>query len=113
MALPKSFDDLLAQAELPVLVDFWAEWCGPCHTLAPTVAQLAREYKGRLLVIKINVDEKQQIAAKYRIQSIPTLILFDKGEAVARQSGALPYGALRQFVDGALAAHGASSGSTV
>ena len=103
MALPKSFDDLLAQAELPVLVDFWAEWCAPCHALAPTVAQIAREFKGRLLVIKVNVDEKPQISEKYRIQSIPTLIVFSRGEPIARESGALPYPMLRQFVEGALA----------
>lgn len=111
MPLPKSFDDLLAQADVPVLVDFWAEWCGPCHVLAPTIAQIAREYKGRLIVIKVNVDEKPRIAAAYQIQSIPTIIIFRDGQPVARQSGALPFGALRKLVDEALAT-GAASGST-
>jgi thioredoxin len=108
MALPKSFDELVSGSELPVLVDFWAEWCGPCHALAPSVAQIAREYKGRLVVVKVNVDEKPQLAAKHRIQSIPTLIVFHRGRALARRSGALPYNALRQLVDEALASSAAS-----
>jgi thioredoxin 1 len=103
MPLPKSFEDLVTQSEVPVLVDFWAEWCGPCHALAPTIEQIAREYKGKLLVVKVNVDEKQQVAARYQIQSIPTIMLFHRGRTLARQSGALPYPALRQMVDSALA----------
>jgi thioredoxin 1 len=102
MPLPKSFDDLLTQSELPVLVDFWAEWCGPCHALAPTIAQIAREYKGRMLVVKVNVDERQSVAARYQIQSIPTVMIFHQGRTLARQSGALPYPALRQMVEHAL-----------
>src|SRR5687767_10538681 len=102
MPLPKSFNDLVAQSDLPVLVDFWAEWCGPCHTIAPSIAQLARDYKGRLRVVKVNVDDKPQVAAQYGIRSIPTLILFSNNKIVGRQTGALSQSQLKQFVDGAL-----------
>jgi thioredoxin len=101
--LPKSLSDLIEQSEQPVLVDFWAEWCGPCHTVAPVIAQIAREYKGRLVVVKVNVDQKPAIAAQYQIQSIPTIMIFKGGRSLARQSGALPYGALKQMGDGAIA----------
>ena len=101
--LPKSFDELLAASDVPLLVDFWAEWCGPCHVIAPHLQQIAREYRGRLRVIKINVDEKPHIAGRYQIRGIPTLIIFDKGRIVGRESGALSAAALRSFVDRSLA----------
>ena len=103
MELPKSFDDLIEQSKLPVLVDFWADWCGPCRTVAPVIEQIAREYKGKIVVVKVDVDRKQHVAARYRVQSIPTIMLFYRGETLARQSGALPYGALKQLVDEGLA----------
>ncbi|MDB5032967.1 MAG: thioredoxin [Chlorobi bacterium] len=101
--LPKSFDELINSSELPVLVDFWAAWCGPCQALAPTIEQLAREYRGKLLVVKINVDEKQAVAGKYEIRSIPTIMIFHRGKPVMRESGALPYGTLKRAVDQAIA----------
>jgi thioredoxin 1 len=88
--LPTSFDELIRTNQLPILVDFWAEWCGPCKTLAPVIKQIAQDFKGKLTVIKVNIDEKPQLAAQYRIQGIPTLMLFDKGEVTWRISGALP-----------------------
>jgi thioredoxin 1 len=94
--LPTSFDELIRTNQLPILVDFWAEWCGPCKTLAPVIKQIAQDFKGKLTVIKVNVDEKPQLAAQYRIQGIPTLMLFDKGEVTWRISGALPYDQLRR-----------------
>ena len=97
--LPKSFNDLIQQSELPVLVDFWAEWCGPCKMVSPVVEQLAREYKGRLLTVKINVDQKQHIAAQYKISSIPTIMLFHQGQVLMRQTGALPYSALKSQLE--------------
>ena len=97
--LPRSFNDLITQSELPVLVDFWAEWCGPCHMLAPTIEQIARDYKGKLLVVKINVDEKPQISRQYGIQSIPTVMIFHRGKTLMQQSGALPYETLKQMID--------------
>jgi thioredoxin len=106
MALPSSFNELIQQSEQPVLVDFWAPWCGPCHTIAPSIAQIAKEYKGKLLVVKINVDEKPQISAQYRIQGIPTIMIFHKGRQLMRESGALPYTALKSAVERAVAGVG-------
>lgn len=84
-----NFDSLLNE-ELPVLVDFWAPWCGPCRTLSPIVDQIADELEGRIKVAKCNVDENQDIAMRYGVMSIPTLVLLKGGEEVARTVGALP-----------------------
>ena len=94
-----SFDDLINQTDKPVLVDFWAEWCGPCHAVAPTIEQIAKDYKGRAVVVKVNVDNSPQLAAQFSIQSIPTLMLFDHGKAVWRQAGVQPYSAIAQQLD--------------
>jgi len=93
--LPNSFNDLIMQSELPVLVDFWAEWCGACKTLSPVIKKIAAEFKGRLLTIKINVDKKSHISAQYQIQSIPTIMMFKKGKSIMRLTGALPYETLK------------------
>ena len=97
--LPKSFDELIRNSPVPVFVDFWAEWCGPCRTVAPSIKQLAAEFKDRLLVIKINIDEKAAIASQYGIQSIPTFMIFYNGKPVGRFSGAMPYPMLKQEVE--------------
>ncbi len=94
-----SFDELINQTDKPVLVDFWAEWCGPCHAVAPTIEQIAKDYKGRALVVKINVDNSPKLAAQFSIQSIPTLMLFDHGKAVWSQAGVQPYSAIAQQLD--------------
>ena len=84
------FENEVLQSDLPVLVDFWAEWCVPCRMLTPLVEQLAGEYKGKLKVAKANVDECPKTADKFRIQSIPTLMVFHNGEVVSQNIGVIP-----------------------
>ena len=85
-----NFEDQVLKSQTPVLVDFWAEWCGPCKMIAPIVDQLADEYSGKLKVGKLDADEHQSVLMRYGIMSIPTLVLFQGGREVARQSGAMP-----------------------
>jgi thioredoxin len=100
--LPKSFDDLIAQSPTPVLVDFWAEWCGACRMLSPVLQKVASEYKDRLITIKVNVDQKPHLATRFGISGIPTVMLFHKGDTVLRLSGALPFDQFKTRLDQAL-----------
>ena len=84
------FEDEIIKSELPVLVDFWAVWCGPCRMVAPLVEQIAQEYAGQIKVAKLNVDENQSVPAKYGIMSIPTLLFFKGGDLKETIVGALP-----------------------
>jgi len=84
-----NFEQLVLQSEKPVLVDFWAEWCGPCRALAPIVEAMAEQYAGAVRVVKLNVDESSTVTQRYGIQGIPTLILFQKGEEKERMVGAV------------------------
>ncbi len=93
-----NFDQVIRSSQVPVLVDFWAVWCGPCRMVAPVVEQLAQDYAGRALVGKLNVDENQGVAAKYGIMSIPTLMIFRNGQVVDRIVGAQPAPVLRQHL---------------
>ena len=87
--LPSNFEELLESHEKPILVDFWAEWCPPCNMINPIITQIAKDWKERVTVIKINIDEKTEIASRYGISSIPTLILFKNGKEVKRSLGAM------------------------
>ncbi|MDZ7386793.1 MAG: thioredoxin [candidate division KSB1 bacterium] len=98
-ARPMSLQALLHTSELPVLVDFYAEWCGPCRMMAPVVERIAAEFKGRLLTVKVNVDRKPQVAADYQVTSVPTLMLVRKGDVLMRHSGALPYEVLKSEIE--------------
>ncbi len=98
-----NWDEMVLNAEVPVLVDFWAEWCGPCKMIAPAVHELALEYDGKLNVGKLDVDSSPNIAMKYGIRSIPALIFFKDGQPVHQIVGARPKGALKSEIDKVLA----------
>ena len=99
----KSFQTDVLDAKEPVLVDFWAEWCGPCRAVAPVLEEVAGELNGKLKIVKLNVDENPETAAKYGIQSIPTLMIFKNGELASRQIGASPKAKIVQWINGAVA----------
>lgn len=97
-----NFEELVLQAGLPVLVDFWAEWCGPCKMIAPVIADIATEYKGKLKVCKMDVDANTETAPKFGIRGIPTLMIFKNGAAEATKVGALSKTQLSEFINSAL-----------
>ena len=91
-----TFEQEVLQSETPVLVDFWAEWCGPCHAVAPVLDKIAAEREGELKLVKVNINEEQGIAQRYGIASIPTMVLFKNGEPAAAAVGAQPKGSLER-----------------
>ncbi len=97
-----NFDRIVLQAEIPVLVDFWAAWCAPCRMVAPLVEELAGEYDGRISFVKLDVDQNPKMASKYGIMSIPTLLIFKKGEPVSHIVGFRPKAELKRSLDAAL-----------
>ncbi|MDD4573625.1 MAG: thioredoxin [Sphaerochaeta sp.] len=93
-----NFESEILQADKPVLVDFWAPWCGPCKMIAPAITQLAEKYAGKLLVAKVNVDEVVSVASKFNVNSIPTLMVFKDGEVVDQRIGAASLSVIEGFV---------------
>ncbi len=94
-----SFDAEVLQSQVPVLVDYWAEWCGPCKMIAPILDEVAKEYEGRLRVAKLDIDSNQATPTKYGIRGIPTLMLFKNGQVEAQKVGALSKSQLAAFID--------------
>jgi thioredoxin 2 len=95
----EDFDRLIAHASVPVVVDYWAPWCGPCRMVAPELKKVAERLKGRVLVVKVNTEELPDMAQRFRIQSIPTLAVFGGGQELARSTGARPAADIEAFVE--------------
>lgn len=98
----KSWQTEVMESQLPVFVDFWAEWCGPCRMVSPVVEELSDDYKGKVNFVKVNVDEANELASKYNIFSIPTLAIFNKGKIIAQQVGAASKESYKNMIEKAL-----------
>jgi thioredoxin 2 len=96
------FHDVVVDSSVPVLVDLWAEWCGPCRMVSPALEQVARDLAGRLKLVKVNVDTAPALARRFEVQGIPTLLLLKSGSVVARRTGAVPLEEIRRWVDSSL-----------
>jgi thioredoxin 2 len=99
----EDFAHIAEQATIPVLVDFWATWCGPCRTVSPALEQLATEKAGQLKLVKVDIDRAPTLGSRFSIQAVPTLIVLHRGEVIARQAGAAPLDVLRRWLDDAIA----------
>ena len=98
----ENFEKEVLRSDIPVIVDFWAEWCGPCKILGPIFEKISEEYEGKLKFVKMNIDNNQDIAGKFSIQGIPSMLIFNKGEEAERLVGALPETLLKEKIDNAL-----------
>ncbi len=94
----KNFEQEISNSKIPILVDFWAEWCGPCKMLSPILEEISKELEGKIQISKVNLDENQELAMKYSIRSIPTLLLFKKGELLDMKVGLLPKSDLEEWI---------------
>lgn len=97
-----NFDEKVTNNEMPVLIDFWAEWCAPCRMLAPAVESIAQEYKGKAIVGKVDIDSQVELAQKFGVMSIPTLILFKNGEVFNKSVGVVPKDKIAAMIDAAI-----------
>ena len=97
-----SFDDDVLNSDKPVLVDYWAEWCGPCKQIGPSLEEISDEMNGKIIVAKLNIDENPQAASKYGVKGIPTLMLFNKGELASTKVGALPKNKIVEWIKSAI-----------
>ena len=97
-----AFEQQVLKSDTPVLLDFWAEWCGPCKAIAPMLDELAKQYEGKLRVVKVNIDQNQQTPRNYGVRGIPTLMVFKNGKVEATQIGAVSKGQLTQMIDKAI-----------
>ena len=97
-----NFEEMVLKSDKPVMVDFWAAWCGPCRMVGPIIDQISEEYKDKAVVGKVDVDANQEFAAKYGVRNIPTVLIFQNGEVVGRQVGVAPKNAYTDAIDGLL-----------
>ena len=98
-----NFDEIVKNSDKPVLIDFWAQWCGPCLAIAPVIEQIAKEYEGKAVIGKLDVDNNPKVAMAYGVRNIPTLLIFKNGQVVDKQVGAAPKGMLTKKLDSQLA----------
>ena len=98
----QAWESEVMQSDIPVFVDFWAEWCGPCRMVGPVVEELAEDYAGKVKFVKVNIDEAGELASKYQVYSIPTLVLFNKGKDINRQIGSASKDSFKNMIDRAL-----------
>jgi thioredoxin 2 len=109
-ATDDDFTEIVEKSTIPVLVDLWAPWCGPCRMVSPALEQLAAEYAGRVKLVKVNVDDTPRLSQRFSVQAVPTLLVVRGGQVVARQAGAAPAAALRTWLDQSLATTSSASG---